>query len=43
MQTRRRGKSGFAVSEIVLGCGQLGGDFGPLTAAAAGAILVVPI
>lgn len=30
MKTRRLGKSGFKVSEIGLGCWQLGGDFGPL-------------
>ena len=30
MQTRTLGKSGFKVSEIGLGCWQLGGDFGPL-------------
>lgn len=31
MKTRRLGKSGFEVSEIGLGCWQLGGDFGPVT------------
>ena len=30
VKTRRLGKSGFQVSEIGLGCWQLGGDFGPL-------------
>ncbi|GGA40129.1 aldo/keto reductase [Pelagibacterium lentulum] len=30
MKTRRLGKSGFNVSEIGLGCWQLGGDFGPM-------------
>jgi aryl-alcohol dehydrogenase-like predicted oxidoreductase len=30
MNTRILGKSGFSVSEIGLGCWQLGGDFGPL-------------
>lgn len=30
MKTRRLGKAGFKVSEIGLGCWQLGGDFGPL-------------
>lgn len=30
MKTRRLGKSGYEVSEIGLGCWQLGGDFGPM-------------
>jgi aryl-alcohol dehydrogenase-like predicted oxidoreductase len=30
MKTRSLGKSGFEVSEIGLGCWQLGGDFGPV-------------
>lgn len=30
MNTRRLGKTGFEVSEVGLGCWQLGGDFGPL-------------
>ena len=30
MKTRRLGKTGFEVSEVGLGCWQLGGDFGPL-------------
>ncbi len=30
MRTRRLGKTGYEVSEIGLGCWQLGGDFGPL-------------
>ncbi len=30
MQTRRLGKSGFTVSQVGLGCWQLGGDFGPV-------------
>lgn len=39
MQARRLGKTGFAVSEIGLGCWQLGGDFGPLGEETARAIL----
>lgn len=31
MQTRPLGKSGLLVSEVGLGCWQLGGDFGPVT------------
>ncbi len=30
MRTRRLGKSGFTVSQVGLGCWQLGGDFGPV-------------
>ena len=30
MKTRRLGKSGLKVTEIGLGCWQLGGDFGPI-------------
>ncbi len=30
MKTRRLGKTGYEISEIGLGCWQLGGDFGPL-------------
>lgn len=32
MSKRRLGKTGFKVSEIGLGCWQLGGDFGPVSA-----------
>ena len=39
MRTRRLGKSGFEVSEVGLGCWQLGGDFGPLDDGTATAIL----
>jgi len=39
MRTRLLGKTGYAVSEIGLGCWQLGGDFGPLGAETATAIL----
>jgi len=31
MKKRRLGKSGFEVSEVGLGCWQLGGDFGPVS------------
>ena len=30
MKTRSFGKTGFEVSEIGMGCWQLGGDFGPI-------------
>lgn len=40
MNTRTLGKSGFQVSEIGLGCWQLGGDFGPVSAQRAESVLL---
>ena len=39
MKKRKLGKSGFKVSEMGLGCWQLGGDFGPIDDDQARAIL----
>lgn len=39
MKTRILGKSGIPVSEIGLGCWQLGGDFGPIEAERAASVL----
>jgi aryl-alcohol dehydrogenase-like predicted oxidoreductase len=39
VHSRVLGKSGFEVSEVGLGCWQLGGDFGPVDDKTAGAIL----
>ena len=37
--TRQLGRTGMAVSEVGLGCWQLGGDFGPISAATAEAVI----
>lgn len=37
--TRQLGRTGMAVSEVGLGCWQLGGDFGPVSAATAEAVI----
>lgn len=39
MNTRPLGNTGFNISEVGLGCWQLGGDFGPIAAETAGQIL----
>jgi aryl-alcohol dehydrogenase-like predicted oxidoreductase len=39
LKSRKLGKSGFAVSEVGLGCWQLGGDFGPVSEARSQRIL----
>lgn len=39
MKTRRLGKSGLKVTEVGLGCWQLGGDFGPIEDETAQAVL----
>jgi len=43
VQTRRLGKTGIEVSEIGLGCWQLGGDFGPMEQDRANDILAAAI
>ncbi len=43
MQSRRLGSSGFDVSEVGLGCWQLGGDFGPVTESNANEIIQAAI
>jgi aryl-alcohol dehydrogenase-like predicted oxidoreductase len=39
MKLRTLGKSGYQVSEVGIGCWQLGGDFGPIEAERASAVL----
>ncbi len=39
VNTRQLGRTGLAVSEVGLGCWQLGGDFGPVSAATAEAVI----
>lgn len=43
MQQRTLGKTGFAVSEVGLGCWQFGGDFGPMTEETAMQIMVAAV
>jgi aryl-alcohol dehydrogenase-like predicted oxidoreductase len=39
MKTRILGNTGFAVSEVGLGCWQFGGDFGPINEATVDGII----